>query len=130
MKSAIVLIPAVAGNPQQADTCGAVTLQDHRGTQVPFLLSLFYGAGSATGRIAVPTTLLIGEKDNTAPGKDAAAPEVAKGLGNYPEPGPKAAKAISNATLVTWPELGHSPQVQDAKRFNEALLKALPAARS
>jgi len=81
------------------------------------------------GQIAVPTTLLIGEKDNTAPGKDAAAPEVAKQLGNYPELGPKAAKAIPNAKLVTWPELGHSPQVQDPKRFNEALLKALPAAK-
>ena len=81
------------------------------------------------GQIAVPTTLLIGEKDNTAPGKDAAAPEVAKQLGNYPELGPKAAKAIPNAKLVTWPELGHSPQVQDPKRFNEALLEALLAAK-
>ena len=55
---------------------------------------------------------------------------MAKRLGNYPELGPKAAKAIPNAKLVTWPELGHSPQVQDPKRFNEALLKALPAAKS
>ncbi|CAB3823124.1 hypothetical protein LMG26686_00558 [Achromobacter mucicolens] len=81
------------------------------------------------GQISVPTTLLIGEKDNAAPAKDAAPAEVAKQLGNYPELGPQAAKAIFNAKLVTWPELGHSPQVQDPRRLNDALLKALPAAK-
>ena len=29
------------------------------------------------------------------------------------------------ATLVEFAELGHSPQVQDPKQFNSALLKAL-----
>jgi len=77
------------------------------------------------GDIDVPTTLIIGEKDNTAPGKDAADPEVAKTLGNYPELGPRAAKAIPGATLVTFEDLGHSPQIQDPERFHEALLTAL-----
>ena len=36
-----------------------------------------------------------------------------------------AAKAIPEATLVEFAELGHSPQVQDPKQFNSALLKAL-----
>ncbi|MFA4913032.1 MAG: alpha/beta hydrolase [Alcaligenaceae bacterium] len=77
------------------------------------------------GQIKVPTTLLIGEKDNTAPGKDAAAPAVAKTLGNYPKLGPEAAQAIPKAQLVTFPELGHSPQIQDPDQFHRALLTAL-----
>jgi len=77
------------------------------------------------GQITVPTTLLVGKQDNTAPGKDAAPPEIAKRLGNYAELGPKTARAIPGATLVMWPELGHSPQVQDPARFNAALIDAL-----
>ncbi len=46
-------------------------------------------------------------------------------LGDYPALGKAAAAAIPGATLVTFDDLGHSPQVQDPKRFNAALLKAL-----
>ena len=51
--------------------------------------------------------------------------QVKKTLGNYPELGPRAAKAIPGATLVTFEDLGHSPQIQDPERFHEALLTAL-----
>jgi pimeloyl-ACP methyl ester carboxylesterase len=76
-------------------------------------------------RITVPTVLFIGEKDNTAIGKDRAPPDVAKGLGNTPKLAPAAAEAIPGAKLVTFLELGHSPQVQDRMRFNAALIEAL-----
>jgi pimeloyl-ACP methyl ester carboxylesterase len=76
-------------------------------------------------RIAVPTVLFIGEKDNTAIGKDRAPPEAAKGLGNYRRLGREAADAIPGAKLITFPELGHSPQVQDRMHFNAALMDAL-----
>ncbi|MGU3493326.1 alpha/beta fold hydrolase [Xanthobacteraceae bacterium A53D] len=75
--------------------------------------------------IRTPTLLLIGEKDNTAIGKAFASPEAQKKLGNYAELGPAAAKAIPGAKLVTFPDLGHSPQIQAPERFNEALLKGL-----
>ncbi|WP_313926986.1 alpha/beta hydrolase [Pseudoxanthomonas sp.] len=76
-------------------------------------------------RIAVPTTLFIGQKDRTAIGKDLAPPEVAKRLGDYPALGRRAAAAIPGAPLVEFAELGHSPQVEDPARFNSALLDAL-----
>ncbi len=76
-------------------------------------------------RIAVPTTLFIGQKDRTAIGKDLAPSEVAKRLGDYPALGRRAAAAIPGATLVEFAELGHSPQVEDPVRFNAALLDAL-----
>ncbi|NIJ68223.1 alpha/beta fold hydrolase [Xanthomonas sp. 60] len=80
-------------------------------------------------RIAVPTTLLIGQKDRTAIGRDLAPPALKAVLGNYPALGKAAAAAIPGAQLVEFAELGHSPQVQDPDQFNAALLKALSAAR-
>ena len=47
------------------------------------------------GNIRVPTLLMIGEKDNTAIGKNRASPEVLQRIGNYKELGPETAKAIS-----------------------------------
>ncbi|MDR7067843.1 pimeloyl-ACP methyl ester carboxylesterase [Pseudoxanthomonas japonensis] len=76
-------------------------------------------------RIAVPTTLFIGQKDRTAIGKDLAAADVAKRLGDYPALGRRAAAAIPGATLVEFADLGHSPQVEDPARFNADLLKAI-----
>src|SRR3989337_1264536 len=75
--------------------------------------------------LRVPTVLMIGGKDRTAPGANRAAPEVAATLGNYPVLGRRAAEAIPGAQLVEFPELGHSPQVEASGRFHEALLKVL-----
>jgi len=40
-----------------------------------------------------------------------------------PELGRMAHQRIKNSTLVTFAELGHSPQVQEPARFNKALLE-------
>ena len=76
-------------------------------------------------RIAVPTALMIGQKDTTAIGKDRAPPELASTLGNYPELGRLAQQRIKGSILLSFPELGHSPQVQDPTQFNDALLQQL-----
>ena len=83
------------------------------------------------GQIQVPTLLLIGGMDRTAPGANRAPPDVAQRLGHYPALGRRAAKAIAGSTLIEFPELGHSPQVEAPDVFHEALLKGLesPAAR-
>lgn len=77
--------------------------------------------------IKVPTLLLIGGKDRTAPGANRAPEEIAQRLGNYPELGRKTAEAIPEAKLVEWPELGHSPQVEAPVLFHEVLLRELAA---
>jgi pimeloyl-ACP methyl ester carboxylesterase len=69
--------------------------------------------------------LFIGQNDKTAPGANRASPEIAGRLGNYPELGRRAAKAIPNAKLVEFPGLGHSPQVEAPEEFHKALLEAL-----
>jgi pimeloyl-ACP methyl ester carboxylesterase len=75
--------------------------------------------------IKVPTLLLIGGRDNTAPGKNSAPPEAAAQLGHYAELGRSAAAAIPKSRLVPFPDLGHAPHIQDPDRFNKALLENL-----
>lgn len=78
-------------------------------------------------RLQVPTVLMIGGKDRTAPGANRASAEVAAQLGQYPVLGRQAADAIPDARLVEFPELGHSPQVEAPRRFHASLLEILDA---
>ena len=78
-------------------------------------------------RLSMPTLLMIGGKDRTAPGANRAPEDVAQRLGNYPELGRQAAVMIPDATLVPFPELGHSPQVEAPEVFHKALLHGLEA---
>jgi pimeloyl-ACP methyl ester carboxylesterase len=75
--------------------------------------------------IQVPTLLMIGERDTTAIGKNRAPDDVAARLGNYKELARETANRIPGARLVTFPNLGHSPQVQAPEEFNAALLENL-----
>lgn len=79
------------------------------------------------GELRMPVLLMIGDKDNTAIGKDRASPEVRAKLGNYPVLGKKAAAEIPHAKLVEFADLGHSPQIQAPERFHKALLEGLQA---
>ena len=75
--------------------------------------------------ISVPTLLMIGLNDTTAIGKDRAPPEIAKTLGNYPDLAWEAQQRIKNATMVSLPELGHAPHLQDPESFNKTLIDHL-----
>jgi pimeloyl-ACP methyl ester carboxylesterase len=77
------------------------------------------------GQIAVPTLLMIGQKDTTAIAKDFAPPELRAKLGNYPDLGKAAAKAIPGATLVEFPDFGHAPQMTDPADFDKALIACI-----
>jgi pimeloyl-ACP methyl ester carboxylesterase len=77
--------------------------------------------------LAVPTLLIIGDKDNTAIGKDFAPPAVRATLGDYPQLAKRAAMRINGAKLVEFSELGHAPQIQDPVAFHKVLLSWLAA---
>ena len=79
------------------------------------------------GQLQMPTLLMVGDKDTTAIGKDAAPPDVRAKLGHYPELAKAAAKVIPHVTLVEFPALGHAPQIQDPQAFHKALLGWLEA---
>ncbi len=75
--------------------------------------------------IAIPTLLVIGQRDRTAIGRSSAPPELAETLGNYPELGRKTAAAIPNAELVKIEGIGHLPHVEAFPRFIEPLKEFL-----
>jgi pimeloyl-ACP methyl ester carboxylesterase len=72
--------------------------------------------------LQMPVLLVIGDKDTTAFGKAAAPPSVRATLGNYPQLAKEAASRIPHVTLIEFPELGHSPQLQAPEIFHRALL--------
>ncbi|HWY66941.1 MAG TPA: alpha/beta hydrolase, partial [Rhizomicrobium sp.] len=76
-------------------------------------------------KLAMPVLLIIGDHDNTAPGKQLAPPELRAQLGNYPVLAKAAIKRMPQGKLIEFAELGHSPQIQDPARFHKALLEAL-----
>jgi len=80
--------------------------------------------------LRVPVVLMIGDKDNTAIGKELAPPEVRATLGNYPALGKSAAAQIPHVKLIEFPDLGHAPQIQAPERFHQALLKELEAPKA
>jgi pimeloyl-ACP methyl ester carboxylesterase len=75
--------------------------------------------------ISVPTLLMIGQKDTTAIAKDFAPPELRQRLGNYPELGKAAVKAIPGAKLIEFPDYGHAPQMTDPEGFDKALIAGI-----
>lgn len=75
--------------------------------------------------LRVPTLLVIGQEDRTAPGKSDVPPEVAATLGNYRVLGERAARAIPGAKLVRLEGVGHVPQYESFERWREALLPFL-----
>jgi pimeloyl-ACP methyl ester carboxylesterase len=71
--------------------------------------------------IKAQTLLIIGQLDRTAIGKNLAPPEVRKTLGNYPELGRTAQRAIPNAKLVELHGIGHVPHLEAYDQFWNAL---------
>jgi pimeloyl-ACP methyl ester carboxylesterase len=75
--------------------------------------------------LKVPTSLLIGDADTTAIGKDVAPPEVKAKIGHYNVLGKETAKKIPGARLVEFKGMGHAPQMEDPVAFHRALLEEL-----
>jgi len=76
-------------------------------------------------QIAVPTRMMVGDKDTTALGKNLAPPAIRATLGNYPVLGKSAAARIPGAQLIEFPDLGHAPQIQAPDLFHKALFEFL-----
>jgi len=76
-------------------------------------------------KLSMPVLLMIGDHDNTAPGKQLAPPGLRAQLGHYPELAKAAIARIKQGRLIEFPDLGHSPQIQDPTGFHAALLAAL-----
>lgn len=82
------------------------------------------------GHLKMPVLLIIGQRDRTAIGRDAAPADIQAKLGDYPRLGRETAAAIPHAGLVELDGLGHMPQIEAFQRFIEPLRSFLEAAAS
>ncbi|WP_116090184.1 alpha/beta fold hydrolase [Sphingomonas crusticola] len=76
-------------------------------------------------RIAVPTTLIIGQADTTAFRASSAPPDIRPHIRTVPQAAEGAARAIRGARLIRLEGLGHAPQIEAPARFQTALIDAL-----
>ncbi|MFH1497145.1 MAG: alpha/beta hydrolase [Verrucomicrobiota bacterium] len=67
--------------------------------------------------LKVPVLLIIGQRDRTALNRGRAPAEVRDTLGDYPELGRAAARAIPHAELVELDDVGHLPHIEAFDRF-------------
>ena len=77
------------------------------------------------GKLKMPTLLIVGQMDKTAPGKNLVADSVRKTLGNFPALGKRAQKEIPNAKLVVIPGVGHLPHLMAFDAFINPLKEFL-----
>lgn len=76
-------------------------------------------------QLTMPTTLILGQRDKTAPGRPWAPKANQPLMGNYPKLGPTVAAQIPRATLIKMPGLGHMPFIEDFESFMPLLLNSL-----
>ena len=75
--------------------------------------------------LKVPTLLMIGDKDNSAIGKDLAPPQVKARIGRYDQLGKDTAQRIPGARLIEFKGLGHAPQIEQPAQFNARLIEGM-----
>lgn len=76
-------------------------------------------------QVKVPTTLIIGALDRTAPEKEKAASPVKETLGNYPKLATAAAALIPACKLIILKDIGHVPHEEDFNGFIKTLIQIL-----
>ncbi|BFM06034.1 alpha/beta fold hydrolase [Halioxenophilus aromaticivorans] len=75
--------------------------------------------------ITVPTTLILGTRDRTGPGRNWKKPGVQRELGRYDLLGADIKKRNSDIEVIELEGLGHLPQIEDFERFIKALKSTL-----
>jgi len=75
--------------------------------------------------IKPPSLLVIGQEDRTAPFRNLAEPDVAAGMGYFPDLGKRAASLIPDARLVELENVGHTPHFEALDRFMLELIDFL-----
>lgn len=75
--------------------------------------------------IRATTLMIIGEKDQSAPLKHYASPEMAAKMPSIPVAAPGAVKDLRKGSLVTVPGVGHVPHLEAPDAFRKAMLDFL-----
>jgi pimeloyl-ACP methyl ester carboxylesterase len=72
--------------------------------------------------LQIPTLLVVGEKDHTAPLSSYAPAEARAKMGNFVEMGRSAVKEMPHGTLVVVSDCGHIPHIEKPEEFRKALM--------
>lgn len=72
--------------------------------------------------IKVPTLLIVGAEDRSAPGKQFLPPDAVNTVGQIPTLAKQATKKIPHAKLLIFDNVGHVPHLEAPDKFNQALL--------
>ena len=75
--------------------------------------------------IKAPTLMVVGEKDQVAPLKHYASPEMAAKMPTIPAAAPDAVKELKKGSLVVVPGVGHVPHLEAPDAFRKAMLDFL-----
>lgn len=75
--------------------------------------------------LALPTTLILGTRDRTAPGRANKHDKVSRELGRYDKLGKEVKSRNSNIHVVELEGLGHLPHIEAFERFKVPFLNAL-----
>lgn len=75
--------------------------------------------------LQVPTTLILGTRDRTGPGRNWKKPGVTHELGRYDKLGKRVQELRPETTLIELSDLGHLPHIEAFPRFIKALQQAL-----
>ena len=75
--------------------------------------------------IRAATLMIVGEKDQSAPLKHFASPEMAAKMPSIPAAAPDAVKDLRNGKLVVVPDVGHVPHLEAPDAFRKATLDFL-----
>jgi|TARA_R110002126_G_scaffold291807_1_gene459742 pimeloyl-ACP methyl ester carboxylesterase len=75
--------------------------------------------------LTMPTTLILGTRDRTGPGRGWKKTGVTRELGRYDQLGAEVKERNEKIQLIELDGLGHLPQHEDFTRFKTALFKAL-----
>ena len=78
--------------------------------------------------LKVPSTLIIGTRDRTAPGRASKRETVTRELGRYDKLGAEVKQRNSTLFVVELEGLGHLPQIEDFATFKVPFLKAVELA--
>ena len=79
-------------------------------------------------QLAMPVTLLIGDRDRTAIGRPLVDDELAEQMGDYTTLGDRTLERLQHGELILFEGIGHMPHIEAPDRYLEALDQVFPDA--
>lgn len=77
-------------------------------------------------QLEMPVTLLIGDRDRTAIGRDLVGDEIGEQMGDYTILGDRTLQRLQDGELILFEGIGHMPHIEAPERYLDALDQVFP----